>query len=181
MISLADRILTIHELLDKADVAHAFGGALALAYCTGEPRATRDIDINIFLPAEEVLVVQKALRSVIEFTESQLRYLQAEGQTRVFWDDTPVDLFFNVSDLHQHMSMKTSHGLLDGVEIPVLSAEYLAIFKAMFNRTKDWADLEAMVEEGSFNSDFVVSQLVDLLGAQDARIERLSRLVANSQ
>jgi hypothetical protein len=38
-----------------------------------------------------------------------------------------------------------------------------------------------MVEEGSFNSDFVVSQLADLLGAQDARIERLSRLVANSQ
>jgi hypothetical protein len=107
--------------------------------------------------------------------------LQAEGQTRVFWDDTPVDLFFNVSDLHQHMSMKTSQGLLDGVEIPVLSAEFLAIFKAMFNRTKDWADLEAMVEEGSFDSDFVVSQLADLLGAQDARIERLNRLIANSR
>jgi hypothetical protein len=79
------------------------------------------------------------------------------------------------------MSLKTSQGLLNGVEIPILSAEYLAIFKAMFNRTKDWADLEAMVEEGSFDSDFVVSQLADLLGAQDARIERLSRLVANSQ
>ena len=180
MISLVDRILTIHRLLDKADVGHAFGGALALAYCTGEPRATRDIDINIFLPAEQVLVVQKALHSVIEFTDSQLKYLEAEGQTRVFWGETPVDLFFNVSDLHQHMSLKTSQGILNGVEIPVLSAEFLAIFKVMFNRTKDWADLEAMVEEGSFNNDFVVSQLVDLLGAQDARIERLSRLVAKS-
>ena len=180
MISLVERILTIHQLLDKADVGHAFGGALALAYCTGEPRATRDIDINIFLPAEQVSVVQKALHSVIEFTDSQLKYLEAEGQTRVFWDETPIDLFFNVSDLHQHMSLKTSQGILNGVEIPVLSAEFLAIFKAMFNRTKDWADLEAMVEEGSFNIDFVVSQLVDLLGAQDARIERLSRLVAKS-
>ena len=180
MISLVDRILTIHQLLDKADVGHAFGGALALAYCTGEPRATRDIDINIFLPAEQVLVVQKALHSVIEFTDSQLKYLEAEGQTRVFWGETPVDLFFNVSDLHQHMSLKTSQGILNGVEIPVLSAEFLAIFKVMFNRTKDWADLEAMVEEGSFNNDFVVSQLVDLLGAQDARIERLIRLVAKS-
>ena len=180
MISLVDRILTIHRLLDKADVGHAFGGALALAYCTGEPRATRDIDINIFLPAEQVSVVQKALHSVIGFTDSQLKYLEAEGQTRVFWGETPVDLFFNVSDLHQHMSLKTSQGILNGVEIPVLSAEFLAIFKAMFNRTKDWADLEAMVEEGSFNSDFVVSQLVDLLGAQDARIERLIRLVAKS-
>ena len=180
MISLVDRILTIHRLLDKADVGHAFGGALALAYCTGEPRATRDIDINIFLPAEQVSVVQKALHSVIGFTDSQLKYLEAEGQTRVFWGETPVDLFFNVSDLHQHMSLKTSQGILNGVEIPVLSAEFLAIFKVMFNRTKDWADLEAMVEEGSFDNDFVVSQLVDLLGAQDARIERLSRLVAKS-
>ena len=180
MISLVDRILTIHQLLDKADVGHAFGGALALAYCTGEPRATRDIDINIFLPAEQVSVVQKALHSVIGFTDSQLKYLEAEGQTRVFWGETPVDLFFNVSDLHQHMSLKTSQGILNGVEIPVLSAEFLAIFKVMFNRTKDWADLEAMVEEGSFDNDFVVSQLVDLLGAQDARIERLIRLVAKS-
>lgn len=180
MISLTDRILTIHELLDKAEVHHAFGGALALAYCTGEPRATRDIDINIFLPAEQVSVVQKALRSIIEFTATQLRHVQAEGQTRVFWDETPVDLFFNVSDLHQLMSLKTSQGLLNGVEIPVLSAEFLVIFKALFNRTKDWADLEAMVEEGSFDGDFVVSQLVDLLGAQDIRIERLSRLIANS-
>ena len=180
MISLVERILTIHQLLDKADVGHAFGGALALAYCTGDPRATRDIDINIFLPAEQVSVVQKALHSVIGFTDSQLKYLEAEGQTRVFWDETPIDLFFNVSDLHQHMSLKTSQGTLNGVEIPILSAEFLAIFKAMFNRTKDWADLEAMVEEGSFNSDFVVSQLVDLLGAQGARIERLSRLVAKS-
>lgn len=155
-------------------------GALALAYCTGEPRATRDIDINIFLPAEQVSVVQKALRSIIEFTATQLRHVQAEGQTRVFWDETPVDLFFNVSDLHQLMSLKTSQGLLNGVEIPVLSAEFLVIFKALFNRTKDWADLEAMVEEGSFDGDFVVSQLVDLLGAQDIRIERLSRLIANS-
>jgi hypothetical protein len=38
-----------------------------------------------------------------------------------------------------------------------------------------------MVEEGRFDSDFVVSQLVDLLGPQDARIDRLSRLIANSQ
>jgi hypothetical protein len=78
------------------------------------------------------------------------------------------------------MSLKTSQGLLSGIEIPVLSAEFLAIFKAMFNRTKDWADLEAMIEEGSFDGDFVVSQLVELLGSQDARIERLSRLIANS-
>jgi hypothetical protein len=78
------------------------------------------------------------------------------------------------------MSLKTLQGTLNGVEIPILSAEFLAIFKAMFNRTKDWADLEAMIEVGSFNSDFVVSQLVDLLGPQDPRIEQLSRLVAKS-
>ena len=37
----------VHEGLDSAGVGHGFGGAIALAYYVGEPRATRDMDINI--------------------------------------------------------------------------------------------------------------------------------------
>src|SRR4029079_9320585 len=48
--NLAERIVALDEAL--ADVPHAFGGALALAYYA-EPRATVDIDLNLFVPATD--------------------------------------------------------------------------------------------------------------------------------
>ncbi|MDQ1395101.1 MAG: hypothetical protein QOG64_360, partial [Acidimicrobiaceae bacterium] len=45
MPSLAERLLVVHAGLDGARIPHAFGGAIALAYCTEEPRGTRDIDV----------------------------------------------------------------------------------------------------------------------------------------
>src|SRR5206468_4298946 len=49
---MAEHIVRIHHALDRAAIPHAFGGAIANAFC-GEPRATTDIDINIFLPETE--------------------------------------------------------------------------------------------------------------------------------
>ncbi len=46
--SLPERILALDEAL--AAVPHTFGGTLALAYYA-EPRATIDIDVNLFVPA----------------------------------------------------------------------------------------------------------------------------------
>ena len=56
--------------------------------------------------------------------------------------------------------------------IPVLGATELAVFKAFFNRTKDWADIEAMVDSGTLDVEVVVAELLALLG-DDPRIERL--------
>ena len=47
--TLPERIVALEGAL--AVVPHAFGGALALAYYA-EPRATIDIDLNVFVPAD---------------------------------------------------------------------------------------------------------------------------------
>jgi hypothetical protein len=60
-----------------------------------------------------------------------------------------------------------------GRDVPFLSCRDLAVFKAFFNRTKDWADLEAMHEVGTLDVDAVVGVLVRLLGPDDERVERL--------
>lgn len=51
--NLDAKLLTAHNALAAAGIDHAFGGAIALAYCTGEPRATADLDINIFSPPSD--------------------------------------------------------------------------------------------------------------------------------
>ncbi len=46
---LPEKIIAIHEHLAAAGLPHAFGGALALAWCTGRARGTIDIDVNVFV------------------------------------------------------------------------------------------------------------------------------------
>ena len=50
------------------------------------------------------------------------------------------------------------------------------MFKAFFNRTKDWADLEEMASAGTLDRAVVLGELVVLLGGHDERIERLRSL-----
>jgi|SRR3954468_3100122 len=49
---LADKVSSVGVALSEARIPHAFGGALAVAYY-GEPRATGDIDVNIFIAADD--------------------------------------------------------------------------------------------------------------------------------
>ena len=51
MSELVEKLFAIHDSLTEASIAHAFGGAIALAYCVEEPRGTRDLDVNIFVDA----------------------------------------------------------------------------------------------------------------------------------
>lgn len=52
--SLIDQIVSLSRSLDTAKIERALGGALALAYATSEPRATRDIDVNVFVDSSQV-------------------------------------------------------------------------------------------------------------------------------
>lgn len=60
-----------------------------------------------------------------------------------------------------------------GAELPVLSCQDLAIFKAFFDRTKNRADLEAMAAAGVLDVAAVTGVLVEYLGPDDPRIERV--------
>jgi len=58
-------------------------------------------------------------------------------------------------------------------QIPVLGPVELAVFKAMFDRTRDWADIEAMLVAQSLDLDAVREALQTMFGADDHRFARL--------
>jgi hypothetical protein len=60
--------------------------------------------------------------------------------------------------------------------VPFLGCTDLAVFKAFFDRTKDWADLEEMAKAGTLDIDRVAGILSHYLGAPEARIDRLRGL-----
>ena len=171
--TLAERLLAIHDALEAAGIDHAFGGAIALAYWTSDPRGTSDIDVNIFVPAEEAETALQALPEGIGRDSETAARIAAEGQIRLFWDETPVDLFFDYVPIHADAARHRRMVPFAGAEIPVLGPVELAVFKAMFDRTRDWADIEAMLAAETLDVDAVREQLALLVDAGDPRFSRL--------
>jgi hypothetical protein len=174
--SLADKIVALHGAL--AAVPHAFGGALALAYYA-EPRATVDIDLNVFVGAERFDEVARPLRELgVSVEEVAARLVARDGQARVWWDDTPVDLFFAYDAFHAAAARARRTVPFAAGEIPILAPEHLMVCKAVFNRPRDWVDLDAMRELGQgVDAAEVLRWVGRIAGDDDPRYERIAALL----
>jgi hypothetical protein len=177
MPTLVDKIVALSTALDAHDIPHAFGGALALAYATEEPRGTRDVDINLFLAPAEAERAFRGLPPGVRSSDADVAAVQRDEQVRLWWDETPIDLFFAAHELHHAAGRRARRVDFVGVPIRVLAPADLATFKVLFDRTKDWADIEAMLDSGTLEVEQVITELVALLG-EDARVARLRSMVA---
>jgi hypothetical protein len=175
MSGLADRLLAVHDALHNAGFLHAIGGAIALGYCTLEARATQDIDINVFVAPSRARDVFAALPSQISASGLDLEHAERDGQVRLRWDETPVDLFFSVLPFHDDVQKNIRHVSFGDRTIPVLGCTGLAVFKAMFDRPRDWVDIEAMIEARTVDLDEARRWVVEMVG-EDARAQKLSAL-----
>jgi hypothetical protein len=174
--SLPEKILALHQGLANAKIAHAFGGALALAYYA-EPRTTVDVDINVFLAPERYAAVDAAL-TPLGAEPLQARTVQRDGQIRTHWGRTPIDLFFAYDDIHEAMRREVRTVPFGEDRLPILAPEHLLVCKALFDRPKDWLDIEQMLV-GSEDLDIeeVRSWLDRAMEADDHRRLRFEELI----
>lgn len=173
---LGDRLIAVHDALESAGHRHAFGGAIALAYCTGEPRGTRDLDVNIFASPASAADVLGALPEQVTVTADDVGTAENAGQVRVWWEDTPIDVFLDLHPFHAEIASRIRTVPFEGHEIPVLECTDLAVFKALFDRTKDWADIEDMVAARSLDIPRIQSWLETIEGPGAAGVARLNNL-----
>lgn len=176
--SLAERIVAIHGAL--ADVGHAFGGALALAYYA-EPRATIDIDVNVFVPPARFADVADRLAAVgVAAHESGVaEAVRRDGQARVWWDSTPIDLFFAYDAFHDAAAVACRRVPFGDATIPILGASHLVVCKVVFDRPRDWVDIDAMVEaEAPIDVAEVLRWVGRIAGDADPRFDRIAAVLA---
>ena len=113
--SLSPKIAVVHRSLEEAGVPHAFGGALALAYYA-ELRETQDIDVNVFVPAQQ-------------------------SEVKLDWEGTPVHFFFSCDPLHEEMERSIREVPFGDGTIPLIAPEHLVIRKTLLDRPKDRRDV----------------------------------------
>lgn len=175
-LTFVEKIVRVHQRLADARVSHAFGGAIALGFHIESPRATADIDVNIAMSTDHADTALAGLPPEVTWGDADITAVQRDGQVRLFWDRTPVDLFFPQHLLHDVVEARVLTVPFGGTSIPIISATDLAIFKALFDRPRDWVDIEAMLDYGEVDRREVQRWLVQLLDDGDARITRWSAL-----
>ncbi|MCR9094511.1 MAG: hypothetical protein NXI30_09860 [bacterium] len=179
---LDEQIVALERAFDDAGIPHAFGGAHALAYY-GSIRATHDIDVNVFLPVTEVDRVFGVLGDLGAAVDNPglKRLAERDEQVRIRWDATPVDLFFAYDPLHLSSMARRRRVDFFGDAIHVLSAEDLIVYKATFDRHKDWVDIAGVVFacEAPLDFDYVRGWLERIDGPERTRLTRLEGIVAS--
>lgn len=172
----------IAEALEASGTPYAIGGALALAIA-GVPRGTADVDINVFVPVEQTAAVIEALRALgIETDrEAALERSRRDGMFVGRWDGMRIDVFLPsipFSSEAERTRIRVSDE--SGWSGWFLSAEALAVFKLLFFRGKDMVDLERLVAvRGELDKTYVRRWIVDMMGADDARVQRWDDIVAS--
>jgi hypothetical protein len=175
---LGQRLLAVHDSLTDAALPHAFGGAIALAYCTEEPRGTRDLDVNVFVDPVRAGEALSALPEQVTVSAADVATAVRDGQVRVWWEDTPIDVFLDIHQFHAEVAEDVRSVPFEGRTIPVLDCTALVVFKALFDRTKDWADIEATVAAGALEAQRAVAWLERILGPESPVVGRLKSLTA---
>jgi hypothetical protein len=174
-----DRVKEIHASLDAHGIPHAFGGAIALIYGVSDPRLTHDIDLNISVAPDNVEQVLAALPRTLAHSDRDADAVRADGQVRLHWgQDLPVDLFFPQHEFHKVVASRTRVVTFDGEPLPVISPTDLTVFKTMFNRRKDWADIEAMLRAGTVDEAEALRWIRVILGDDHPCSTHLEELIA---
>lgn len=177
----AEAARAIADALERSGHAYAIGGALALGVA-GVPRGTRDVDVNLFVDADQLPDAIEVLQSLgIEIQpEPALARAERDGMFVGMWDGMRVDVFVP-SIPFSHEAGETAVTIeVDGWKGRFLSPEAIAVFKLLFFRIKDRGDLERLVavRGEALDHAYVRRWMVDMMGEADERVRAWDDIVA---
>ena len=181
MEDLLERVIAIAQAFGRSEIPHSFGGAIALGYYA-YARPTRDIDINVYLRVDDAGRALDSLQGlgVPEANDAQRAEIQRSGQTRLYWDEVPLDLFFWNLDFHASCcERRRQYALLDHT-IDVLSPEDLIVCKVAFGREKDTRDIVQILDSIGERLDvpYVLHWVEAIVGTDAAPSQQLTRALA---
>lgn len=179
-----ERAVQVHHRLERAGVLHAIGGALALGYHVAQARATSDIDLNVSADPSRPEELFALLPPDVPWSDADIKTVRTTGQVRLRWplpDESgppiPLDLFFPQHAFHDVVAGRVEWVAMLDTSVPILSATDLLVFKALFSRRKDWADIEELVRHGKPDLPEVRVWLTTLVGGDDERLRTLAEIV----
>jgi hypothetical protein len=164
--------------LDREGFDYALSGAIALAYWS-TPRATVDIDIAVDADATRLPALLDALTAAGCAIDRERAMATAErGDFGGRIDGIRVDVFLPVLAISAAAIERRVRVPFGDREVWILSAEDLALFKLIFGRTRDFADLERLLAARRDRLDYAYMErwVSSLFSPEDPRVARFRDL-----
>ncbi len=170
--------------LDERGQEYALGGAIALGFW-GVPRGTLDVDITLYLPPDKpshCIWLLQDLGCEVAVGEA-LESLREHGFCRVRHSTLNVDVFLPTIPFYEAARTRRKRVQLGDQAILIWDAETLAVFKMMFFRRKDLADIEQIMRAQGKQLDrvWIRARLEEIYGPRDPRLaqwDEIAREVA---
>ncbi|MFN0246174.1 MAG: DUF6036 family nucleotidyltransferase [Kofleriaceae bacterium] len=167
----------LSERLDEAGIDYAIGGALALGVW-GAPRATRDVDLSVFVDDRNLASVVDAFeRAGVRFDHAAaISDVARIGFFRGVMGKVPIDTFIS---RHPHFwEMRARRRVVrtpDGHDLYFVTAEDLCVMKLVYGRDKDVTDLERLFAVRGLDVSYIRHWLARIAVGPD-RLEVLDDL-----
>lgn len=188
--------LLVAGAFEDANIPYAMGGAIAYGLW-GTPRATNDVDMNIFVSTtEEIRNVISSLLKIGEFngengekiTLDDADRLAEEGKKfacfRVFFEGVSVE-FFTSNIAYSDVAMQRRVRITDelGRQCWFLDAESIVYFKLVMNRSKDHEDIyHVLMHQPKLDRMHVVNNIIkNFKDDGEGREKRLQIFLSISQ
>ncbi|MBN1961365.1 MAG: hypothetical protein JW841_10500 [Deltaproteobacteria bacterium] len=142
-----DVIATLQRLtaiLETEAIEYAIGGAIALSYWA-VPRATLDIDIGINVEPTtipQLLVTLEQAGCIVNHDTAMIAAERGDFGARL--KDVRIDIFLPTLPFAADAFDRKIRVPLADNSIWILAAEDIALYKLIYGRTKDYADLERL-------------------------------------
>jgi hypothetical protein len=178
-----DAALRIARAFEDRGIAYAIGGAIAYGLWA-VPRATVDVDVNVFVGEEDLDAVFELLASLGVRIEAESARAQnaRDGMFVGRWSLYRIDVFTPSIDFSWEAERTRVRHEIGERSAWFLSAEAIAVFKLLFFRGKDIVDLERLVGlRSELDVDYVRRQIVSMMGASDERVAQWDRIIAASR
>ena len=173
MSELTDAAAEVHRWLRERDLPHYFVGGLAVQVW-GEARFTRDFDVCVVVPPEDV---EGLMRQLLQ--SFQPRFDGADEIGGTLWvlplvtpSAVPFDVTFALLAPETEMANRAVEvEMAGGQTLPVCCAEDLVVYKSNADRGKDAFDLEGILARQNSRLD---------VGAIRERLQRLCAAIEDS-
>jgi len=176
-LDLTGAVRTLCETLEAASIEYALSGAIALAYWT-VPRATVDIDVAVDVAPLAIPSLIALLTNAGYDLPADALAVAQRGDLGIRWHGVRIDVFLPVLAIsHQAIARRVRVPFARSA-IWILRAEDLLIFKLLYGRTKDFADIEHLLAARHLTLDYahIERQIEATFDITDERVQQYRRL-----
>jgi hypothetical protein len=146
-----------------------------------QPRGTLDVDVTLFISPNHPSTCVRLLQQIgCELVASDaLASLAEHGYCQVTFHGRRLDVFLSIVPFYEQGRLRRVKVKLEGSPVMIWEAETLCVFKMMFFRRRDLADVEQILRTQGEKLDrqWIAAQLVTLYGNRDPRIAEWKELV----